>query len=92
MRLIDHSRPDNNKPFIADMPAAALQTTALLNRLDIRIALEKYAAAESKLKLELAKQYPDLVISPGYAFEFGDNIWSPVSYTHLDVYKRQVYS
>ncbi|MGB2831409.1 MAG: TolC family protein [Methylotenera sp.] len=76
MRLIDHSRPDNNKPFIADMPAAALQTTALLNRLDIRIALEKYAAAESKLKLELAKQYPDLVISPGYTFEFGDNIWS----------------
>lgn len=55
---------------------ADLQATALLNRLDIRIALERYAAAEAKLKLEIAKQYPDLVISPGYAYEFGDRIWS----------------
>lgn len=53
-----------------------LQTTALLNRLDIRIALQRYAATEGKLKLEIAKQYPDIVISPGYAYEFGDRIWS----------------
>lgn len=52
------------------------QTSALLNRLDLRIALERYAAAEAKLKLEIAKQYPDIVISPGYAYEFGDKIWS----------------
>jgi len=58
-------------------PAPAdLQTSALLNRLDIRIALERYAVAEAKLKLEIAKQYPDIVISPGYAYEFGDKIWS----------------
>lgn len=53
-----------------------IQATALLNRLDIRIALLRYAAAESKLKLEIAKQYPDITISPGYAYEFGDRIWS----------------
>jgi len=53
-----------------------LQSRALLNRLDIRIALERYAVAEAKLKLEIAKQYPDIVISPGYAYEFGDKIWS----------------
>lgn len=52
------------------------QNTALLNRLDIRIALERYAAAEAKLKLEIAKQYPDIILSPGYAYEFGDRIWS----------------
>jgi len=52
------------------------QKAALLNRLDIRIALERYSAAEAKLKLEIAKQYPDIVISPGYAYEFGDKIWS----------------
>jgi outer membrane protein TolC len=61
---------------LSNIPNTDLQTTALLNRLDIRIALERYAAAESKLKLEIAKQYPDLVISPGAAYEFGDNIWS----------------
>lgn len=57
-------------------PSQDLQATALLNRIDIRIALERYAVAEAKLKLEIAKQYPDIVISPGAAFEFGDNIWS----------------
>ena len=67
---IDHKRPLDN------VPNADIQTTALLNRLDIRIALERYAAAETKLKLEIAGQYPDIVISPGAAYEFGDNIWS----------------
>lgn len=67
---------NTNKPVTHVLQASSVQTTALLNRLDIRIALERYAAAETKLKLEIAKQYPDLVISPGYAFEFGDNVWS----------------
>ncbi len=53
-----------------------LQRTALLNRLDIRASLARYAVAESKLKLEVAKQYPDITLSPSYAFEFGDSIWS----------------
>ena len=55
---------------------ALLQENALLNRLDIRRSLEKYAAAESKIKLEIAKQTPDISLSPGFAFEFGDSIWS----------------
>lgn len=53
-----------------------LQENALLNRLDIRRSLEKYAAAEAKIKLEVAKQTPDISLSPGIAFEFGDSIWS----------------
>jgi outer membrane protein TolC len=54
----------------------SLQESALLNRLDIRRSLAKYAAAESKIKLEVAKQTPDISLSPGFAFEFGDSIWS----------------
>ena len=53
-----------------------IQAAALLNRLDVRIALERYAVAEAKLKLEVAKQYPDISISPSYAYEFGDKIWA----------------
>lgn len=53
-----------------------LQTSALLNRLDIRRSLEKYAAAEAKIKLEVAKLTPDISLTPGFAFEFGDSIWS----------------
>ena len=65
-----------DKKSLTSPTAPDLQTRALLNRLDIRIALERYAVAETKLKLEIAKQYPDIVISPGYAYEFGDKIWS----------------
>ncbi len=54
----------------------SLQNKALLNRLDIRASLARYAVAESQLKLEIAKQYPDITLSPIFAFEFGDNIWS----------------
>ena len=55
---------------------ALLQENALLNRLDIRRSLARYAVAESKIKLEIAKQTPDISLSPGFAFEFGDSIWS----------------
>ncbi|HOY69243.1 MAG TPA: TolC family protein [Methylotenera sp.] len=58
------------------MTSEALQEITLLNRIDIRSALAKYAAAESKIKLEIAKQTPDISLSPGLAFEFGDTIWS----------------
>ncbi len=67
--------PIDSETMLGHIPAD-LQTSALLNRLDIRIALERYAIAESRLKLEIAKQYPDLTISPGYAYEFGNNVWS----------------
>ena len=53
-----------------------LQENTLLNRLDIRRSLAKYAASEAKIKLEIAKQTPDISLSPGFAFEFGDSIWS----------------
>ena len=54
----------------------SLQEKALLNRLDIRRGLEKYAVAETKIKLEVAKQTPDISITPGFIFDFGDKIWS----------------
>lgn len=54
----------------------SIQSDALLNRIDIRRSLARYAAAESKIQLEVAKQTPDISISPGFLFEYGDKIWS----------------
>ena len=53
-----------------------IQQAALLNRLDIRAALARYDATEAKLRLEIARQYPDITLSPGYSFDQGDRIWS----------------
>lgn len=58
------------------LDAKTTQQDALLNRLDIRIGLEEYAIAENQLKLAIAKQYPDVSISPGVGYEFGDHVWS----------------
>lgn len=48
---------------------------AVLNRSDILAALAEYAASQSALQLEIAKQYPDVHLNPGYEFDQGDNKW-----------------
>lgn len=57
------------------LPAEA-QRQALLHRADILGALAEYAASQSALQLEIAKQYPDIHLSPGYEYDQGDNKWS----------------
>jgi outer membrane protein, heavy metal efflux system len=58
----------------ADAPT--IQNTALTNRMDIQRGLAQYAKAESQLRLEMAKRYPDLSLNPGMIYEYGDKIWS----------------
>ena len=53
-----------------------LQYEALFNRLDIRASLARYETAEAKLRLEIAKQYPDITLSPSKTLDQGDKIWS----------------
>ncbi|HEX3889349.1 MAG TPA: TolC family protein, partial [Verrucomicrobiae bacterium] len=70
----DFSPPDANALTSADA-----RTLALRSRADILGALADYAAAEADLRLEIAKQYPDLHFGPGYAWNngnAGDNQWS----------------
>jgi outer membrane protein TolC len=52
---------------------------ALQSRADILAALANYAAAEAGLRLQTARQYPDLHLGPGYAWNYGnagDSQWS----------------
>ena len=60
----------------AEVLPAEAQRQALLNRADILGALAEYAASQSALQLEIAKQYPDIHLSPGYEYDQGDNKWS----------------
>lgn len=62
--------PEWDKPPSAEsLPRDEIERDAVLNRLDVRAALARYAAAESSLQLEIAKQYPDIDIGPGYSYE-----------------------
>ncbi|MFO1322378.1 MAG: TolC family protein [Burkholderiales bacterium] len=53
-----------------------IQRSALLNRIDLRRKLADYAAAEAAVKLEVARQYPELTIIPGYFWDADESIWS----------------
>lgn len=44
---------------------------ALLSRSDVLAAVTAYAIAESELRLEVARQYPDVHIGPGYTYDHG---------------------
>jgi outer membrane protein, heavy metal efflux system len=59
----------DNPPSAESLSPEEVQRDAVVNRLDIRRALAQYAAAEAGLQLEIAKQYPDINIGPGYTYE-----------------------
>jgi outer membrane protein, heavy metal efflux system len=59
----------DSPPNTETISTSEIQRDALLNRLDVRRSLAQYAAAESDLQLEIAKQYPDINLGPGYTYE-----------------------
>jgi outer membrane protein, heavy metal efflux system len=61
-------------PDVLDAPR--LRASAIENRLDVQSALGRYEAAQSALQLEIARQYPDINLGPGYAFEEGAHLIS----------------
>lgn len=58
-----------------DLETPTARRQALLNRADVLAALSEYAANEAALQLEVAKQYPDVHLNPGYEYDQGDNKW-----------------
>jgi outer membrane protein TolC len=68
-------------PTLEHLPAEAFLTSdgvqqlALLNRIDLRRMLAQYAAADEALRLEVARQYPDINLGGGYSWEVGENIF-----------------
>jgi len=58
-------------PPLEQLPFAKLQQAGLLHRIDVRRMLLEYAAAEAHLQLQVALQYPDIQIGPGYSFDEG---------------------
>jgi outer membrane protein TolC len=54
----------------------AARRHALTHRADILAALADYAASEERVRLEVAKQYPDLKLGPGYKLDQNENKWT----------------
>jgi cobalt-zinc-cadmium efflux system outer membrane protein len=62
-------------PAVSRLTPERIQRLALLNRLDLRRALVEYQAAEAALKLQVARQYPNINIGGGYGWEVGENLF-----------------
>jgi outer membrane protein TolC len=58
-------------PAIPAIPADTLRLQALLNRADVQAGVEQYEASQAALQSEVAKQYPDMHLGPGYTFDQG---------------------
>ncbi len=75
-------------PSADELTSADARRLALQSRADILGALAEYAASESALQLEIAKQYPDIHFSPGYQWDQGENKWQLGLTAELPVFNR----
>lgn len=71
-----------------DLPDAAARRQALTNRADVLTALSDYEASQATLQLEVAKQYPDIHLGPGYQLDQGSNKWTLLFGVTLPVFNR----
>lgn len=62
-------------PQLSAAELAKLREAALLGRPDLRAALADYEAAQLALQLEIAKQYPNILLGSGYEWDQGVNKW-----------------
>ena len=65
-----------------------IRRQALESRVDILGALSEYAARQSALQLEIAKQYPDIHLGPGYQFDQGAHKLSLSVSVELPIFNR----
>lgn len=69
--------------------SSGIRRRALHSRADILVALADYAASQSALQLEIAKQYPDIRLGPGYEYDQGLHKWGlAVGTDFLPVFNR----
>lgn len=74
MKLSFEELTDLPKPEM--LPSEEARRQALLSRSDLLSALADYEASQTALQLEVAKQYPDIHLGPGYIWDQGGRQWS----------------
>jgi outer membrane protein, heavy metal efflux system len=78
----------DHPPDVKTLPAEIIQREAVLNRLDVREALARYQGSQAALQLEIARQYPNFSLGPGYQFEESHNYFTLAISTILPVFNR----
>ena len=72
----------------AGIATGTLRRDALVNRSDVQGLLAEYASAESALQLQIANQYPNITLSPGYAYDAGANKYMLLPAADLPIFNQ----
>ena len=75
-------------PVLTPAELAAARHQSLQSRADVLGALAHYEASQAALQLEVAKQYPDFHLGPGYQYDLGENKWSLAVSLELPLFNR----
>jgi cobalt-zinc-cadmium efflux system outer membrane protein len=79
-RALDRLVPGVERPAgcasLDSIGPAAFTAGAVERRPEIAIALGEYAVSEARLRLEVARQFPDLELGPGFVWDQGVNRWA----------------
>ncbi len=78
----------NNLPDKKLIQFKNLREKALTERSDILSALAEYEASQMNLKYEIAKQFPNISIGPGYKWDQGSYKWSLGFSFSLPIFNR----
>jgi len=73
--ISDLDEPDSGGMSAQGLITAAARSRALRSRTDVLSALADYEATQSALQFQIAKQYPDIQLGPGYQWDQGENKW-----------------
>ncbi|WP_298353573.1 TolC family protein [Rhodoblastus sp.] len=76
------------KPETPLADRSALRREALVGRSDVKSLLADYAAAESALQLQVANQYPNITLSPGYGYDAGSNMYRLLPASGLPIFNQ----
>jgi outer membrane protein TolC len=75
-------------PALGGEELGAARRQSLHLRADVLGALARYEASQAALQLEVARQYPDFHLGPGYQYDLGENKWSLALTLELPLFNR----
>lgn len=75
-------------PEGTDLAANALRRRALQERTDVLGLLAEYDASQASVRLQIAKQYPDITLGPSYTYDQGFDLYSLSLNVELPIFNQ----
>ena len=75
-------------PDLGALSAGSLRRQALQERTDVQGLLAEYEAAQSALRLEVAKQFPNIMLGPSYTYDQGDDLYTLGLNSELPIFNQ----